>query len=79
MTLSPRQREIVVLVGRDGKQWKTVAHEMGISLSTVRNHVSAIMVRVQSSRSPREALTELYWREVAGVGYAAQAATVPHE
>jgi DNA-binding NarL/FixJ family response regulator len=64
--LSPRQREIVVLVGRDGKAWKTVAHEMGLHVSTVRNHVQAICAKYRVDRSPREAMVEVYWREVLG-------------
>ena len=64
--LSPRQRQIVILVGRDGKQWKTVARELDISISTVRNHVATIISRSGTDRAPREAMVELYWREVLG-------------
>lgn len=63
--LSPRELEVVVLVGRDGKQWETVATRMGLSLGTVRSYVARIMLKAGSTRAPREALTEIYWREVA--------------
>ena len=65
MTLSPRELEIVTLVGRDGDQWQTVATKLGISLNTVRSHVSRILLRNPSTKSPRDAISELYWRMVA--------------
>ena len=66
MTLSPRQLEIVTLVGRDGDQWETVARKLGISIATVRSHVERILQRYPSTKSPRETISELYWRVVAG-------------
>ena len=65
MTLSPRQLEIVVLVGRDDAQWETVARKLGIALTTVRSHTEKILMRYPSDKSPRAALSELYWRMVA--------------
>ena len=65
MTLSPRQREIVVLIGRDGCQWETVARQLGIKLTTVRSHTQKILNRYPSTQPPRAALVELYWRVVA--------------
>ena len=65
MTLSPRQLEIVVLVGRDGCQWETVARTLGIAIATVRSHTDKILLRYPSTKSPREALAELYWRVIA--------------
>ena len=65
--LSPRQREIVILVGRDDMSWKAVARELGVHLSTVRNHVEAVRTRYRTTREPRTAMVEIYWREVMGV------------
>jgi DNA-binding CsgD family transcriptional regulator len=65
VTLSPRQREIVVMVGRDGLPWVEVARQLDISPSTVRSHVRTILQRIGSRRLPREALVELYWRREA--------------
>ena len=65
MTLSPRQLEIVVMVGRDAYQWKTVAQKRGIKLTTVRSHTDKILSRYPSAQPPRAALVELYWRVVA--------------
>ena len=64
MTLSPRQREIVVLVGRDGKQYKTVARELGIKLCTLQSHIERITAKYPSNKQPRDVLIELYWCEV---------------
>ncbi len=64
MTFSPRQREIIVLVGRDGAQYKTVARELGIKPSTLRSHIERILARHPSKKTPREALIDLYWSEV---------------
>lgn len=66
MTLSPRQIEIVTLVGRDGCQWSTVAIKLGISVKTVETYVGRILQRFPSGKGPRDAMNELYWREVAG-------------
>ena len=64
VTLSPRQLEIVTLIGRDGDQWQTVAAKLGISPNTVRSHVDKILLRNPSTKSPRDAISELYWRMV---------------
>lgn len=58
--LSPRELEIVVLVGRDGQHWKTVARTMGVSLSTVRVYAERVLAKTGCPRSPREAMVELY-------------------
>lgn len=64
-SLSPRQREIVVLVGRDGAHWKTVAADLGISLPTVLSHVRKAMSRCGvTNRKPREACTAIYYRHI---------------
>ena len=64
MTLSPRELQIVTLVGRDGDQWQTVARKLGISLNTVRSHISRILLRNPSTKAPRDAIAEMYWRTV---------------
>ncbi len=68
--LSPRQVEIVTMVGRDGKTWEEVRAELGISKSTVRMHVTRIRSKCNvAHRPPREGLTEVYYRVVReGVG-----------
>ena len=62
--LSPREREVVVLVGRDGKQWKCVAQTMGVTLGTVRSYALRIMVKTGITRPPREAMVEIYFRRI---------------
>jgi DNA-binding CsgD family transcriptional regulator len=61
--LSPREREIVEHVGKDGVQYVTVAHRLGISIHTVRTYVYRVAKRIPGFRSPREKLIELYHRE----------------
>ena len=65
MTLSPRQLEIVTLIGRDGVSSKLVASELGITKSTLESHMARIQAKYPSDKSPREAIAELYWRVVA--------------
>ena len=64
MTLSPRQLEIVTLIGRDGDPSKTVARKLGITMSTLTSHMTRIIMKYPSRKSPREAIVELYWRVV---------------
>lgn len=68
--LSPRQREIVTLVGRDGLSYLGVARTLGISVHTVRTHVRAVVERANpaAKRKPREVLVKLYYAEVAHSG-----------
>lgn len=63
--LSPREREVVVRVGRDGAHYKTIARDLGISLGTVCTYVSRIMVKCGQDRAPREAMIALYYTEIA--------------
>lgn len=62
--LSPRELQLVEMVGRDGKSWPKVKVETGLSMGTIRSYVARIMNKTKLERPPREALTELYWREV---------------
>ncbi len=62
MTLSPREREVLTLVGRDGVSYGEIAETLGISVSTIKSYVSRILARYPSQKLPREALAELYWR-----------------
>ncbi len=66
MTLSPRQLEIVVLVGRDGLSYKAVARRLGIGYGTVKVHVARISERLGSTRRPREAIVEFYCNNEGG-------------
>ena len=63
--LSPRERQIVEMVGRDGSHYKTIANRLGISLGTVCTYVSRIMVKCGQDRAPREAMIALYYTEMA--------------
>lgn len=61
MTLSPREREVVILLGNGSdRTYENVAQELGIALSTVRRHVDRIMLRNPSPKRPRAALRDLY-------------------
>ncbi len=64
--LSPRQRQIVELVGGEGLSWKAVARRLNISLSTVRVHVARLMERLGSTQRPRHAITTYYFRSREG-------------
>lgn len=64
MKFSPRQREIIVLVGRDGLQWESVARRLGISKPTVMTYVRRIMNRIEDRRPPRDAMVRLYFTGV---------------
>lgn len=61
--LSPREREVVELIGGEGVGYKAAGKRLGISAHTVREHVRRIARRLQSSRAPREAVVVLYHRE----------------
>lgn len=61
--LSPQERKVVMLVGRDGAHWKTVARKMGISQSTVRVYVGRILAKVTATRAPRDTLIAMYHTE----------------
>ena len=61
--LSPQEREVVILAGRDGLTWKTVALTMGLHIGTVRSYVQRIMRKSGIDREPRQAMVELYLRE----------------
>lgn len=60
--LSRRQTEIVVLVGRDGVEWKTVSRRLGLHPSTVRAHVRKVIERLDlRAYSPRDAMVHAYY------------------
>jgi hypothetical protein len=65
IALSPRQREIVTLVGRDGLAYAAVAEVLGISLHTVRTHVARFVDCVDAGNiKPRDALCTFYWQHI---------------
>jgi DNA-binding NarL/FixJ family response regulator len=70
---SPRQTEIIVLVGRDGKTYHDVEAELGISRGTLKVQISRIMRKIRSRKKPREALAEAYWRHVGPLADAQEA------
>ncbi len=61
--LSPQEREVVILAGRDGLTWKTVALTMGLHIGTVRSYVQRIVRKSGVDREPRQLMVELYLRE----------------
>lgn len=61
MTLSPREREIVILIGRDGLSDKRIALELGIGYWTVREYIKRIMARYPTKKRPRAACCDLYY------------------
>ena len=62
--LSPQEREVVILAGRDGLTWNTVALTMDLHLSTVRSYVQRIVRKSGVDREPRQLMVELYLREL---------------
>ena len=60
MTLSPRELEILELVGRDGMSDKRIALRLGIGYGTVRTYIKRILARYPSCKRPRAALVDLY-------------------
>ena len=66
MKLSPRQRQIVELVGGEGLSWKAVAKRLGISEGTVKVHVGRLMDRLGSTHRPRYAIVTYYFRSREG-------------
>lgn len=64
MTFSPRQRQIIVAIGRDGLTWDAAARSLGISVSTVQCHVARIREKVGDGRPPRDLMVRLYYTEV---------------
>ncbi len=62
--LSPQEREVVLLAGRDGLSWNTVALTMGVHVGTVRSYVQRIMRKSGVDREPRQAMVELYLRGI---------------
>ena len=75
---TPRQLQVMAAYVRTGSQ-KAAAHECNLSIQTVKNHLTALYVRLDAS-GVLEALTKLGWVAVQGqgpttcgwVGYCAQ-------
>ena len=67
MDFSPRHRELVILLGRDGLSYKQAAAKLGISVHTVVSHVEAIVTRHRGddAAKPRTVLSRLFWTKVA--------------
>lgn len=69
-TLTPRQRQVVVLIGGRRLSYKAAARQLAnlqaddgsqISPHTVREYCREIRELLGSDLAPRDALTELYW------------------
>lgn len=63
MRLTPKQAEVVDLIGRDGCSNNAVAARMGIGIGTVKAHIFDIAFKLNSPRKPREAILEFYLLE----------------
>lgn len=62
--LTPRMRDIIVLVGRDGMTYGEVAAALGISEHTVVEHIRRIMERTETTGKRRDTLVALYHEEI---------------
>lgn len=62
MRLTPRQVQVVVLIGRDQLTYSEIAARLRIRPDTVREYADAIRVRIGSNRGPWKACAEHYWR-----------------
>ncbi len=58
--MTPKQAEVVELIGRDGCSTKSIAARMGIHIGTVKAHIFDIAFKLDSPRKPREAILEYY-------------------
>jgi len=65
--LSPRESQVVVLVGQHGLTYGEAASHLDISGRTVESYVGRILQRYPSSKRPRAAITELYYHTVGEV------------
>ena len=61
--MTPKQDEVVELIGRDGCSSKAIAARMGVTLGTVKSHIYDIAFKLNSPRKPREAILEYYLTE----------------
>ena len=61
LKLSPREAQIVMLVGRYGLTYGEAASHLEISGRTVESYVGRILQRYPSEKRPRAAITELYY------------------
>lgn len=65
MSFSPRQVEIITLIGRDGLTYEQVGEQLEISKHTVRAHVQRLVDRGRfDERNPRDTLIRLYYEVV---------------
>lgn len=66
MSLSDRERQVVVLVGLLGRTYMQVAIELGISPRTVEHHAERVAARSEFGYlPPRKALARVYLVELA--------------
>jgi DNA-binding CsgD family transcriptional regulator len=63
---TPRQLRVMEAYVRTGSQ-KAVAHECGISIQTVKNHMAGLYARLDAA-CMMEALTKLGWVALPGAG-----------
>ncbi len=62
--LSPREQQVIFLIGKYGLSYGEVGSHLGISGRTVETYVSRISSRYASKKRPRETITEIYYKVV---------------
>lgn len=60
--LSPRQCEVLRLIGRDALSYAAAARQLDISPRTVEAHAVRIRDLTFPKRNPRDACTLFYWQ-----------------
>jgi|TARA_R110002110_G_scaffold18012_2_gene76147 DNA-directed RNA polymerase specialized sigma24 family protein len=61
LRLSPREAQVVMLIGRHGLTYGEAASHLDISGRTVESYVGRILQRYPSQKRPRAAITEMYY------------------
>ena len=64
MRLSPREQQVIFLIGKYGLTYGEVGSHLGISERTVETYVSRISSRYVSKKRPRETIAEIYYKVV---------------
>lgn len=59
--LSPREAQVVMLVGRYGLTYGEAASHLDISGRTVESYIGRILQRYPSEKRPRAAIIEMYY------------------
>jgi DNA-directed RNA polymerase specialized sigma24 family protein len=65
--LSPREREVVLLLGGKGLTYREVGNQLGISSRTVETYAKRVLQRYPNSKKPQAAIAEIYYTVVSKV------------